>query len=131
MTTRTITILIITGLIGLAGILFLLTSPSQNSSSEETTEQSVALESYTTEQVRSHISKNDCWTIINNSVYNITSYVSAHPGGDEILKACGEDSTTLFNSRTDEDGDSIGSGTPHSSSAEKQLEKLKIGTLGQ
>lgn len=135
MNTRTITILIVTALVGLAGLFFFLTigssSEQSNSNTEETTGDNVVLENYTIEQVKSHNSKDDCWTIINDSVYDITSYVERHPGGDEILKACGEDATTLFTSRIDEDGDDVGSGTPHSSSANQQLKQLNIGTLTQ
>ena len=131
MSTRTITILIVSGLVGLGALFFLLTSQNQDSSTQNNSQETVVLENYSINQIESHNSSDDCWTVIDGFVYDITSYVPRHPGGDEILKACGEDSTTLFNSRTDEDGDSIGSGTPHSSSAKLQLERLKIGTLGQ
>jgi predicted heme/steroid binding protein len=84
---------------------------------------------YTQEEVALHDKESDCWTIINGSVYDITTYVPRHPGGDEILLACGTDSTTLFTNRTNADGTEVGSGTPHSSSANNQLERLKIGSL--
>ncbi len=85
--------------------------------------------SYTVEEVSLHSTGTDCWTIVGGSVYNITSYVPVHPGGDEILRACGTDGTTLFNSRTTEDGEQIGSGTPHSSNAFSQLGPFFIGDL--
>ena len=94
----------------------------------QTTEQSTA-DTFTTEQVAEHDSSSDCWTIINGDVYDITSYVSEHPGGSEITRACGIDGTTLFESRETESGQSVGSGTPHSSSAQSQLQQFKIGTL--
>lgn len=86
-------------------------------------------ESFTAAQVATHDSESDCWTIINGNVYDITSYIPRHPGGDEILRACGVDGTSLFTQRQTSDGESVGSGTPHSSSAESQLEALKVGTL--
>jgi cytochrome b involved in lipid metabolism len=80
-------------------------------------------------QVELHNKESDCWTIIDGTVYDITSYVPQHPGGDEILRACGSDGTSLFQQRTTESGEKVGTGRPHSSSANSQLEKLKIGVL--
>ncbi len=52
---------------------------------------------YTTSEVALHSSASSCWTIINNEVYDLTSYVSKHPGGSSrILKICGKDGTALF-----------------------------------
>lgn len=50
------------------------------------------------EELRLHRQRDDCWTCIDGKVYNITAYVDFHPGGaDEILKCAGKDGTTLFN----------------------------------
>ena len=63
-------------------------------------------------------------------MYDLTDYVIRHPGGNEILRACGTDATSLFNSRQSADGrERVGSGTPHSQAAAEQLARLKIGTL--
>jgi cytochrome b involved in lipid metabolism len=52
---------------------------------------------YTMSQVAENNKKNSCWTIINGSVYNITSYIPTHPGGEsEILQICGKDGSQLF-----------------------------------
>lgn len=101
-------------------------NPSDGTSGEQ-----AGLPTYTVAQVSTHDSKDDCWTIISGSVYNITSYISRHSGGDEILRACGIDATTLFTQRETEDGEEVGSGTPHSSSAHAELAKLKIGELAE
>lgn len=85
--------------------------------------------SFTMSDVSHHKSKDDCWTVISGDVYNLTDFVNRHPGGDEILRACGTDATTLFNSRQTSDGQPVGSGSPHSQTAIEQLSKLKIGTL--
>ena len=71
----------------------------------------------------------ECWTIIDGVVYDITEYVARHPGGDKILLACGGDGSTLFNQRQTEDGEQVGSGTPHSSRAAGQLADYRIGTI--
>ena len=86
---------------------------------------------FTMGEVASHSSKTDCWTIISGQVYDLTDFINRHPGGDEILRACGTDATTLFVSRTTKDGQSIGSGTPHSQVAQEQLDQLKLGTLAK
>lgn len=50
------------------------------------------------DELKSHKSKDDCWTCINGKVFNITPYINFHPGGvDEIMKCAGKDGTTLFN----------------------------------
>lgn len=84
---------------------------------------------YNRAELAKHNTKNDCWTSINNDVYDLTQYIPQHPGGDEILRACGTDGTSLFEQRKTVSGEEVGSGTPHSSSAQNQLESLKIGTL--
>ncbi|KYR00844.1 hypothetical protein DLAC_11532 [Tieghemostelium lacteum] len=51
---------------------------------------------FTLKEVSRHNNKDDCWIIINEKVYNVTSYVSSHPGGDAILSNAGGDSTSAF-----------------------------------
>ena len=86
---------------------------------------------YTLSEVAQHASRDDCWAIISDDVYDLTEFINRHPGGDESLRACGTDATTLFNSRQTQDGQSVGSGTPHSQAAVEQLAKLKIGTVNK
>ncbi len=44
-----------------------------------------------------HNKKNDCWLIIRNSVYDLSSFIAMHPGGIDILLArAGEDATSYF-----------------------------------
>ncbi|KAI5960327.1 uncharacterized protein KGF55_004619 [Candida pseudojiufengensis] len=50
------------------------------------------------EELKKHKTQKDCWTCINNKVFNITPYINFHPGGvDEIMKCAGKDGTSLFN----------------------------------
>ncbi len=102
-----------------------------NKKEDTTQEKQDTNATFTMSQVSEHASRTDCWTVINGSVYDITSYVPRHPGGDEILQACGTDGTTLFTQRKTATGESVGSGTPHGSSAKSQLSSLKIGELAQ
>jgi len=94
-------------------------------------EQTVPVESkktYSLNEVATHSVKDDCWTIINDSVYDLTPYINRHPGGEEVLRACGRDATTLFMQRRTQEGLPVGSGGPHSPTADEQLAELKIGT---
>lgn len=50
------------------------------------------------DQVASHNTRQSCWTIINGNVYDLTSWVPQHPGGeDAILRLCGKDGSGIFN----------------------------------
>ena len=53
---------------------------------------------YTASEVSKHSSKSDCWIIISGSVFDMTSFIDSHPGGNAILQGCGKDATLLFNS---------------------------------
>uniref|UniRef100_A0A8C8DKD5 Cytochrome b5 reductase 4 n=1 Tax=Oryzias sinensis TaxID=183150 RepID=A0A8C8DKD5_9TELE len=51
----------------------------------------------TPEELEKHNRRDDCWTCIRGMVYNVTSYIDYHPGGeDELMKAAGLDGTDLF-----------------------------------
>lgn len=104
-------------------------TPTSNPSSNDDATTNDAASSITVDQVALHASEDDCWTIVGGSVYDITAYLPDHPGGDDILLACGTDGTSLFSQRTTADGAAVGSGTPHSSTAASQLELFKIGEL--
>jgi cytochrome b involved in lipid metabolism len=84
---------------------------------------------FTLAEVAAHSTQGDCWLAINGMVYDVTSFIATHPGGEAILEGCGKDATSLFNERTREDGSTVGSGTPHSSNARSQLESFYIGDL--
>ena len=74
---------------------------------------------YTSAQVATHKTASDCWSIINKKVYNLTSYVSSHPGGTAVISAiCGKDGTSAFS------GQHGGQATPTS-----VLSGLLLGTL--
>lgn len=107
-------------------------STAKNNQSENSDKQkTVDLKNFTKEEIAQHSTKEDCWTIIEDSVYDLTSFIGRHPGGDQVVRACGTDGTSLFTERRTEDGQSVGSGTPHSSNANAQLSDLKIGDLKQ
>ncbi|XP_024987343.1 cytochrome B5-like protein isoform X1 [Cynara cardunculus var. scolymus] len=51
---------------------------------------------YNKAEVLLHNKRTDCWIIIKEKVYDVTSYVEEHPGGDAILVHAGDDSTEGF-----------------------------------
>ena len=52
---------------------------------------------FTHEQVQTHNSITDCWCIIYDKVYDLTSFLPTHPGGiSVILKYAGKDATLAF-----------------------------------
>ncbi|OVA12492.1 Cytochrome b5-like heme/steroid binding domain [Macleaya cordata] len=51
---------------------------------------------YTRAEVSLHNKRTDCWVIIKDKVFDVTSYVEEHPGGDAILDHAGDDSTEGF-----------------------------------
>lgn len=70
-------------------------------------------------EIAQHSSQQSCYTAIDGSVYDLTSWIPLHPGGrDAILYLCGKDGSAAF---TQQHG---GQERP-----EMQLEKYKIGTL--
>ncbi len=69
-----------------------------------------------------HKSASDCWIIIDNAVYDVTSYLSNHPGGSKtIIPICGTDATSAYNT--------IKNGRGHSAVADADLSTLLVGTV--
>lgn len=69
-------------------------STSSNSVSGNT---NTSVKSYSLSEIAVHNNKTSCWTTIEGKVYDITSYVPRHPGGEaNILKVCGKDGSSLF-----------------------------------
>ncbi len=93
------------------------TTPSGQNSGSSTPQRT-----YTAAEVSQHNSLQDCWMIIDTSVYDVTEFLGQHPGGAQaMLKYCGEDGTRGFGT--------MDRGQSHSSSASQLKEDYKIGTL--
>jgi cytochrome b involved in lipid metabolism len=70
--------------------------------------------------VAQHNTASDCWLVINNNIFNVTSYIPIHPGGAKaITDYCGRDATAAFDNR------------PHSDAAHEILQKYYIGDLAR
>ena len=46
---------------------------------------------YSVDEVKKHNTINDCWCYYKNNVYDITKFISKHPGGKIIMHAAGKD----------------------------------------
>ncbi|CAH6722362.1 cytochrome b5 [[Candida] jaroonii] len=73
---------------------------------------------FTLEEVAKHNTSSDLWMVYNGLVYDCSSFVDEHPGGEEVLVDCaGTDATEEF--------DDIG----HSDDAHEILKGLLVGKL--
>jgi hypothetical protein len=55
---------------------------------------------YTMEKVRANNSEASCWSVIEGNVYDLTKWISSHPGGrGNILSLCGKNGTAEFASK--------------------------------
>ena len=80
------------------------------------------LVTYTTTQAASHSVSTDCWITISSKIYNVTSYLSIHPGGrNVIITYCGKDATVGFQTKN--------GGGSHSSYAYSLLPTYYVGDI--
>ncbi|KAG1439359.1 hypothetical protein G6F56_012321 [Rhizopus delemar] len=53
------------------------------------------------EEVQKNCTENSCWVIVQNKVYNVTSFLQDHPGGSEfLLEFAGTDITSVLKDST-------------------------------
>jgi hypothetical protein len=73
-------------------------TPTQTPSKSATP--TAANSGYTLAQVKANNSRQSCWTIIDNYVYDLTRWINSHPGGaSAILSLCGVDGSAAFNAQ--------------------------------
>jgi cytochrome b involved in lipid metabolism len=69
-------------------------TPTTSATQEPTTK------SYTKAEVAAKNSASNCWTIVGDKVYDLTQWISRHPGGSgAIASLCGIDGTSRFKSQ--------------------------------
>lgn len=79
---------------------------------------------YSQAEVARHSLENDCWVAIEGQVYDITSYLPAHPSEPELVMPwCGKESSQAWQTKT--------RGRPHSPHAINLLSQYLIGKLHQ
>ncbi|MFA6273539.1 MAG: cytochrome b5-like heme/steroid binding domain-containing protein [Candidatus Paceibacterota bacterium] len=76
-------------------------------------------------EIKKHNNINDCYMVMNNKVYDLTSYFGSHPGGDRAMVLyCGENATQAYATKG-------GEGSRHSSYAKNLLAQYLIGNLAK
>ena len=76
------------------------------------------------EEIARHNHADDCWLIIRGRVYDVTSYISAHPAPRRtITDYCGGESTVPFEDKE--------RGRPHSPHAWELLEDYYVGEASE
>ncbi|KAL4015109.1 hypothetical protein IC575_027338 [Cucumis melo] len=73
---------------------------------------------YSFDEVAKHNHQKDCWLIISGYVYDVTSFLPDHPGGDELLLLAVEKDATF-------DFKSVG----HSELAQEKMKMYRIGKI--
>ncbi|GIJ99100.1 hypothetical protein Aspvir_001226 [Aspergillus viridinutans] len=77
-----------------------------------------ASKEFTLQEISEHKTKKDLYLIVHDKVYDCSSFVDEHPGGEEVLlDVAGQDSTEAF--------EDVG----HSDEAREILEGLLVGTV--
>lgn len=70
-------------------------------------------------EVAEHSSSEDCWSVVDGTVYDLTGFISRHPAGaGAVIGMCGRDASGSFNGAHDGQAE-----------AEGWLEVFRIGTL--
>lgn len=67
-----------------------------NSNRDPLNRGSAPLLSVTLSELSQHTSPEDAWVALYGKVYDMTKYVTCHPGGNVIMQAAGKDGTELF-----------------------------------
>uniref|UniRef100_A0A182N698 Cytochrome b5 heme-binding domain-containing protein n=1 Tax=Anopheles dirus TaxID=7168 RepID=A0A182N698_9DIPT len=76
------------------------------------------LKQYSLAEVAQHNKPDDVWMVIHDKVYDVTKFLSEHPGGEEVLvEYAGKEATAEF--------DDVG----HSSDAKEQMKQFLVGEL--
>jgi cytochrome b involved in lipid metabolism len=91
-------------------------SPSKSATPSATT----ALTKLTLDEIKKHDSSTSCWSIVYGNVFDLTKWITKHPGGAEKIRAiCGKDGTSSFERQHASDA-----------GAAKQLSSYFLGKLG-
>ncbi len=53
-------------------------------------------QTFSRDEVAEHCTRDDLWVVIDDRVFDLTSYIEKHPGGDSLLKYAGRDASVGF-----------------------------------
>ena len=60
--------------------------PSPTKTSSPSASPTISVREFTASQVSTHNSGSSCWSIINGDVYDLTNWISQHPGGAAAIQ---------------------------------------------
>jgi cytochrome b involved in lipid metabolism len=70
---------------------------NQTSASTSSTQSNNSKNKLNITEISKHSTPNDCYLIVKNKVYDVSSYINKHPGGQKnITNHCGGEETRLF-----------------------------------
>lgn len=93
-------------------------APANNENGGSILTEDSGVKYFTLEEIRTHNMSKDTWLVIHDKVYDITSFLEEHPGGEEVLlEQAGADATESF--------EDVG----HSTDAREMLEQYFLGEL--
>ncbi len=94
-------------IVGVGGLVYLQTSAARHAAWQNTDgtasdtgsgSQGQQSQTITAAQIVGHNGRASCWSSINGNVYDLTSWIPQHPGGEQaILQLCGTDGSAKFN----------------------------------
>ena len=104
------TILVVVVLVIFAVVSLVIISKNSNqvavspgiptTSATTTTSPNTAITSYTLADITTHASATSCWSAVDGKVYDLTPWISKHPGGSRaILSMCGKDASSAYNNQ--------------------------------
>lgn len=99
------------------------TKPMQNTlTSAPTTEVKKVVNTITMSELVTHKTADDCWTVVEGKVYDLTSYIAQDQHPAIITESCGQDGTQAFLTRGEKN-------SPHPDKAMEVLSPLYLGQL--
>jgi cytochrome b involved in lipid metabolism len=105
------------------GFVYVYTAPATSGNNTTLKNTGSSALTLTPAEIANHGSAGSCWVIISGKVYDLTSFISIHPGGPgAIIPYCGKDGTIAFATKN--------SGASHSSYATSLLNAYFIGDFG-
>lgn len=84
---------------------------------------------FTKTQVSLHKSRNDLWIIVHGKVYDVSSFLSEHPGGEEVLLEHAGTNTFLSLIIVGTDASVAFEDVGHSAGAREMLKEYFIGEV--
>jgi cytochrome b involved in lipid metabolism len=83
-----------------------------------------AEKSSTMDEVANHASAKDCWIVMEQKVYDVSSYIPKHPAPEAaVIKYCGKNADHGWKTKDNENA--------HSRSAAQLLRRYEIGSLAK